>query len=92
MKTLITICVLLLLYPVYTSAQSYWLGQSGERSISFEWDKPVFDLFLDDDEKISGMTSVLFITARAKAGEKLTLVADIPISHFGGSFATYNYN
>jgi hypothetical protein len=94
MKTFVIICIAFLLYPVYASAQSYWLNQTGNNSLSFEWDKPVFDLYMDDEdgEKISGMTSVLFITARAKAGERLTLVADLPLSHFGGTFATYDYN
>lgn len=94
MKTFVVICVVFLMYPVYTSAQSYWLGQAGKHSLSFEWDKPVFDFNLidEEDEKISGMSSVLFITARAQAGKRVTLVADVPISHFGGSFATYSFN
>jgi hypothetical protein len=91
MKTCVIICATILLYPVCTSAQSYWLNPTGTNSISFEWDKPLFDLNQENGEKTSSMTSFLFINARVKAGERFTLVADLPISHFRGSLMTFSY-
>lgn len=64
-------------------AQSSWLSDTRLTSLSFEWDKPIFDDRTFDRDDVTGASSVLFITGRARVGDSFRLVAELPISHFG---------
>lgn len=63
------------------NAQSPWLSDTRLSSISLEWDKPLFDDRTFDD--VTRVSSVLFITGRARVGDNLRIVGELPISHFG---------
>lgn len=64
-------------------SQSPWLNETRLSSITFEWDKPMFDNRTFDNDDVTAATSVLFITGRFRVSDDFRLVAELPISHFG---------
>lgn len=71
------------LWSELSYAQSPWLNDPRQSSVSLEWDKPVFDDRTYDQDDVTQASSVLFLTGRVKTGENFYFVAELPLSHFG---------
>lgn len=83
MKTTIFTLFLIAGLTVDTSAQSPWLVKSKQSSLTIEWDKPLFDSDLVNRDMVTSISSVMFVTGKAKVNDKFRIVAELPLSHFG---------
>jgi len=73
----IVILAVMLLSPLAT-AQNYWLYPGEEKSISLEIYKPKYAYA----ENVGFFNSVWFISGHFKAGERLSVFVEIPVSFF----------
>lgn len=87
MKKSVVITSFVALITIFTQAgytQSIWHNSyANEYQISVEWIKPNFDTNgFDDNDKITFFSSVLFISGQYSITERVTLFADLPLSHW----------
>lgn len=83
MKKVYCLFILTICWVSFSFAQSPWLSDTRLSSVSLEWDKPIFNDRTFDRDIVTGATSVLFITGRARINDNLRIVAELPVSHFG---------
>lgn len=72
-------------------AQSHWLAHTDQNSIYLEWDKPVFDSDYMGGEIITPLSSVLFLSGRIKVNDHFFLIAELPVSHYGGEYRYFDF-
>lgn len=70
------------LFPSFLTAQSPWMDRAYSSSVNAEWFKPTFDANLDENDTISFLSSVLFVTGRHQVFENLWIVGELPFSHW----------
>ena len=75
----LTTSLILWLLPTSLAAQSVWIDQHLDQSFALEALKPSFS----DGEDISFLTSVLYLSGRFRLSERIRVVAELPVSHFG---------
>jgi len=81
------VVLLLIAVPSVGMSQSIWLPPSEGNSVSLE----VFKVDWADDEPVSFASSVWFLTARYQASRSITIVGELPLSHFDSkSFGSFN--
>jgi hypothetical protein len=83
MKKLTLSVLFIALWTGLVFAQSPWLNDTRNSSITFEWDKPLFDDRTFDRKDVTGVSSAMFLTGRMLITDNFLFVAELPISHFG---------
>ena len=73
----VVVLTVMMLSPLAT-AQNYWLHPGEEKSLSLEIYKPKYA----EDENVGFFNSVWFISGHFKAGDKISVFVEIPVSFF----------
>lgn len=81
-KILFTIILMGVSYQL-SMGQLSQFSTNGSNSISLEWQKPNFDLSLDNNDDLSSFTSVLFIKSKYKLNDRINILIELPFSHWG---------
>lgn len=76
-KTSVIVLLLTLFFSVPVAAQNYWLYPGSDNSVSLEMFKPKFD----EDLSLGTLSTVWFLSGHIRAGDRLTVVLEMPISN-----------
>lgn len=85
MKTkLITLLIVLSSFSVKAYSQFTWYKPvDDKKQITAEWIKPLIDENLDQNEKVTYFSSVLFLNGFLPLSENIHFLFDLPFSHWG---------
>ena len=75
----LTVNLMLALLPASLAAQSVWIDQHLDQGLALEALKPSFS----EGGDVTFLTSVLYLSGRLRLSERVRVVAELPVSHFG---------